>query len=486
MSAAKQNISVEEIRKRYFGERKQPRDADSESNFFEQGLLELTPSARYVLKEAKKRLGQQTAFTESVTPDEEDMLRLVSLVEDREGEELSERERHSVVAALSAALEHYDLLTTLVERPDVNDIIVRSYRDISIQVGRRNVQTDLRFPDKETYKSFVENLLKRAGKACTAATPVVDAAIDPYVRACVTHESFSPPGSGPMLTLRISRHRNVSLDALVQLELAPREILEYLAAVARDGASTLLIAGEVGTGKTTLVKALAHRIREDEAILIIEDTHELTLERRFVRTLLTREANTEGAGRITPAQAIRTGMRMAMNRIILGEMRDGEAAESFIDVCASGHPGISTIHARSARDAMSRLELFLARAQGNVTVDTIRRQIANAVSVVVFLDVCRDTGRRRVFEVFEVGSSTDGIIQLHPMYSYRPLANLPEWRRDAGITQFDRALQKNGVVLSSNSGIVSLEPEHIYRAHTQGRDPALNGTERASTQPAKW
>lgn len=455
-------LSADEIRSQYFGRAVQ-RKPHALPPAIETKRNELTPAAQYVARLAKKHLGQQFAFSDNQTPEETDLFRLIQLIERNEGEELSDSERTAVVATLSASLEHYDILTPLIENSEVNDIIVRAYNDVSVQTGRINIQTDIQFPDKEAYRSFVENLLKRAGKACTTASPVVDAAVDPTVRACVTHESFSPPGSGPMLTLRVARHQSISLEGLVQHELAPREVLDYLAAVVATGSKTLLIGGEVGTGKTTLVKAIAQRIPEHEALLVIEDTHELVLERRFVRTLLTREANTEGAGKITPAQAIRTGMRMAMNRIILGEMRDANAAEAFIDVCASGHPGMSTIHARSARDAIARLELFLARAQPGVSTETVRRQIANALSVVVFLGVDRVSQKRRIMEVLEVGSSSDGVVQVSPMFSYLPYEGVPEWIREGGISEFDGLLRKNGIELSACSERLGLDPEHLYR-----------------------
>src|SRR5690606_26243088 len=104
----------------------------------------------------------------------------------------------------------------------------------------------------------------------------------------------------------------------------------------------------------------------DESLLVIEDTPQIRVEHPHVRYVSTREANADGAGRVAPSECIRAGMRMAMNRMIFGEMRDAEAAEAFIDACASGHPGISTIHGRNAADAIARLELFLGRAQKGV------------------------------------------------------------------------------------------------------------------------
>ena len=463
-STDKQYLSPEDIRNQYF--QRYAAEIEKPQNQEQQQSIDLSANARYIARQAKQHFGESLASGKfEAQPGEEELSELVKFVEDREGEALSETERTNVVASLSASLDHYDILSPLLENPDVNDIIVASYKDVSVQIGKRNVQTDLHFADEQAYLSFVENLLKRTGKACTTSTPVVDAAVDPHVRACVTHETFSPPGYGPMLTLRIARHKGISLDALAHYELAPKLLLEYLSTVVRAGDSTILIAGEVSTGKTTLVRALASALKDDEAILVIEDTHEISLQRRFVRNLLTREANTEGAGRIAPAQAIRTGMRMAMNRVILGEMRDAEAAEAFIDVCASGHSGMSTIHARSAKDAISRLELFLSRAQGNVGIETIRRQIANAVSVVVFLAVDPVHKKRRIMEVVEIGSAADGAVEISPMFTFDNSAHLPQWVREAGVSNFGKVLAENQIHLPHPGIYLGFEPEDLYSNH---------------------
>ncbi len=421
--------------------------------------INLSPSARFILSETKKYLSELfREDTESkYVKDSEFLEDLVKQVEEAQNELLSTRERNSVIDILKQSRLNYDVLTPLIEDDEVNDVIVSSYNDISVQIsGRRNISTDLSFVDKASYTSFIEQLLKRVGKSVSTASPVVDASIEQDVRACVTHESFSPPGSGPMLTLRISRHKDVNLEELYRYELAPKEVLEYLKSLISLNHITGLIAGEVGTGKTTLVKALSMEIPEDEAILIIEDTFEIALNRKFTRTLLTREANTEGAGKITPAKAIRTGMRMAMNRVILGEMRDGLAGEAFIDVCSSGHSGLSTIHARSARDALSRLELFLSRERGHSNTESIRREIANAISVVVYLAV-DESGKRRIKEVVEVGSASDGPPQIQPMYKLieDPLGGY--WKREGGISLFDKELKKIGLTLSIPNSKLRLE-----------------------------
>jgi pilus assembly protein CpaF len=119
---------------------------------------------------------------------------------------------------------------------------------------------------------------------------------------------------------------------------------------------------------------------------------------------------------------------MAMNRIIFGEIRDAEAAEAFIDVCASGHPGISTIHARSAAEAITRLELFLGRAQRGAERQILAEQIVTAVQVIVFVDVCSVTGKRRIIEVKEIGPVADGVIRQRDIFRYGVTGDTPHWR----------------------------------------------------------
>ncbi len=440
-------IPVDKLRKSYLGE-------EALNSSFSRGSQKITGSANFILKECRNFIAQDPSCKDRKDFSEAQISQLVESIEELHGEQLSSQERNTVILTLSQSLEDFSVLNSLVQDPDINDIIVRSYNEISVQKGRKNFRTDLAFPCHESYQAFIENLLKRAGKSCTSSTPVVDTAIDSRVRACVTHQSFSPPGMGPMLTLRIARHSEVTLRGLEYFEFAPNEILKYLEYLVAHSGKTILIAGEVGTGKTTLVRALSQAIPETESILLIEDTQEINLCRPFARTLLTRGNNSEGTGEIPPWLAIRTGMRMAMNRIILGEMRDAAAAEAFIDVASSGHPGLSTIHARSSKDALGRLEIFLLRAQANAQIETIRRQICNAVSVIVFLGMDRKSGRRKIKEVIEVGQSAEGCIQSSAIYSFQDDQNT--WKRERGISQFDQQLRRQEIVLSSPGSNINL------------------------------
>jgi len=286
--------------------------------------------------------------------------------------------------------------------------------------------------------------------------------IGSFARIHAVHKSLCE--SGPYLTLRLNRFSSVSSKDLIRFGLAPQGVFDYLNAMVAAGA-TLLIVGEVGTGKTTLARALASGMPAEESILVIEDTPEIKLEHPHVRYLTTREANTDGAGKVSPSECIRGGMRMAMNRIIFGEMRDAEAAEAFIDVCASGHPGLSTIHAKSAAESLTRLELFLGRAQKGVTRGVLNEQIATAVQAIVFVDICRETGRRRIQEVKEIGPVADGVIRQRDMFKYQVRRGLPEWRVLNKVSAHREAIERNskGVNLSSYPAVLDLEMDQLYQ-----------------------
>jgi len=136
-------------------------------------------------------------------------------------------------------------------------------------------------------------------------------------------------------------------------------------------------------------------------------------------------------------------MRMAMNRIIFGEIRDAEAAEAFVDVCASGHSGLSTLHGRCVADAVTRLELFLARAQKSASSDLLSAQVATAVQVIVVVDVCKVTGSRRVMEVRELGPVADGVLRQREMFTYRCSDNTPQWVVGSRVSAFRDKLEQD-------------------------------------------
>ena len=331
------------------------------------------------------------------------------------GFDLTSSEKDEILSYLEADNSPYGILQPLVDDLNITDIIIKAFNSVSIQYGRRNISTNISFISQSSYETFVEKILYKANTTYSTKQPIADGVIDSFARIHAVHSSICE--EGPYLTIRLNRFENVTIQDLIKLSVAPSEIFEYLSQMIQLG-NTILIVGEVGTGKTTLARALGSLIPQDESILLIEDTPEIYLMHKHVRAIRTRESNSEGNGSITPAECIKAGMRMSMNRIIFGEIRDAKAAESFIDVCASGHPGVSTIHAKNANDAITRLELFLGRAQPGVERSMVSEQIATAVQIIIFVDLCKSTKKRRIFEIRELSCQNDKLLRYRTIFKY--------------------------------------------------------------------
>ncbi len=427
----------------------------------------LSPSLSHILQEVQRELGSEGPSDEHGEQRAGAHLAdLVQSVAQRLGFELTTYERDEVLAHLEKEQKPFGLLQELVDDPQVSDIIVTDFAHVAIQQGRRNFMTGVSFPNQAAYEAYVERLLQRAGATYSTKKPIADGMIGAFARIHVVHQCLCE--SGPYLTIRLNRFSSVSINDLAKSGLAPQPIFDYLRGTIECG-QTVLIVGEVGTGKTTLTRALASSVSKDDSILVIEDTPEIRLQHPHVRYMTTREANTDGAGRVTPSECIRGGMRMAMNRIIFGEMRDAEAAEAFVDVCASGHPGLSTIHARSAGEAISRLELFLGRAQKGVSRAVLSEQIVTAVQVIVFVNICKVTGRRRIFEVKEIGPVADGVVRQRDMFLYQPQKGVPMWKVTSRISAHRAQLEEAGIALAGLPNVLELSMDLQYREASQAR-----------------
>lgn len=378
------------------------------------------------------------------------------------GVTLSAFERDEVLLHLEGDTRPFGIVQPLIEDPRVSDVIISGFSKISVQHGRKTAKTQARFADQRSYEAFVERLLHRGGASYSVKQPIADAMVGSLYRIHAVHKSLCE--DGPYVTIRVNRFTSVGVRDLVRVGLAPPPLFEYLQAVVGVG-KTILIVGEVGTGKTTLARALAASIPEDESVLVIEDTPEIRLDHPHVRYITTREENLEGIGKVSPAQCIRAGMRMAMNRVIFGEIRDAEAAEGFIDVCASGHSGLSTIHGRNATDGVTRLELLLARAQRSADRTLLGAQVATAVQVVVAVDVCRASGFRRITEVRELGPVADGVLRQRQIFVYQGDRGRPHWTVRGRVSALKEAMEvlPHSFSLSSMPDRLEIPPDVSYR-----------------------
>jgi pilus assembly protein CpaF len=420
--------------------------------------LELSPLASTVMREARRELGSDPSMQQQLstaTKTEAVIAQAVDRVIKKRGDTLDDMERASIIIALQKDLVGWGVLQPLIDNRDVTDIHCYDFKTVVLQRGKVSENTGLSWPNPQAYATFIDRLLLRLGKSLSTQQHTVDASFPNGVRLCAVHESVCGQ-RGPLLCIRVPRMSEASLDNIIKYQVAPPLIVNYLASLIRSGLATMMVAGETGTGKTTLMKCLATQFGEDESIVAVEDTPELNLDHPYFRSLVSRPPNTEGVGEVTLQEHIKTTLRMTPTRVLLGEMRTPFAAEAFLESAQTGHVGMSTIHARNARETLVRLESLLGRAQKSVAIDIIRQQIALAVDVVVWLIREKATGKPRIAEIIEVGHFVEGVIQVRPMFTLIKQGVRPVWRVDSWNSNFAEQLKNDGVNLGESPPEITL------------------------------
>jgi pilus assembly protein CpaF len=420
--------------------------------------MEVSAAAVTVMQEARRELGSDSAMQQQLaTPGKAEAVisQAVDRVLKKRGESLDDIERANVILTLQKDLVGWGVLQPLVDNREVTDIHVYDYKTVVLQRGKVSETTGLSWPSHQAYVTFLDRLLLRLGKSLTTQQHTVDASFSNGIRLCAVHESVCGQ-RGPLLCIRVPRISEVSLDNLVKFQVAPPLIVQYLASLTRSGLATMMVAGETGTGKTTLIKCLATQFGPDESIVAVEDTPELNFQHPYFRSLVSRPPNSEGVGEVTLQEHIKTTLRMTPTRVLLGEMRSPFSAEAFLESAQTGHVGMSTVHARNARETLVRLESLLGRAQKSVAIDIIRQQIALAVDSVVWLIREKATGRPRIAEVIEVGHYVEGQIQVRPMFTLIKQGVRPVWRVDSWASNFAEQLKKDGVSLGDSTQELTL------------------------------
>ena len=407
----------------------------------------LSPIANALLRETRRELSARydSARTGGEIA-EDDIAKAIDRVCATKGYAIDDIVRADIIVHLKRDLLGWGVLQPLIDNPEVTDIHCYDYKTVVLQRGKMSETTGLHWHNREAYVTFIDRLLFRLGKSLSTQQHTVDASFPDGKRLCAVHESVC--GSrGPLLTIRVPRIAETTLESLITYQVAPPLIVNYLAALIRACEYTFMVAGETGTGKTTLIRCLGTQFRSDESVIGVEDTPELNYQHPYYRSLVSRYANTEGVGEVTLQEHIKTTLRLCPSRVILGEMRTPEAAEAFLESAQTGHVGMSTIHARNARETLTRLESLLGRAQRGVTMEIIRQQIALAVDVVIWMTREKTTGRVRLGEVIEVGNFVEGMIQVRPMFSLVEQGDDPKWEVLSWGSNFEHVLEKNGIIL---------------------------------------
>ncbi|MDH3680476.1 MAG: CpaF family protein [Acidimicrobiia bacterium] len=345
-----------------------------------------------------------------------------------EVKQLSAEERLELVESIGADIMGLGPIEPFLADPTVTEIMVNADDAIFVERGGRIYLTEARFMTVQHLRQVIEKIVAAVGRRIDESSPMVDARLPDGSRV----NAVIPPLAvdGPMLTVRKFAKAAFTATDLVDFGTLTDQSSEFLDACVR-GKRNVLISGGTGTGKTTLLNVVSSFIPTDERIVTIEDAVELRLRQRHVIRLEARPPNIEGKGQVPIRDLVRNALRMRPDRIIVGEVRGGEALD-MLQAMNTGHEGsLSTLHANAPRDALSRLETMVLMAGLELPVRAIREQIASALDVIVHLSRLRD-GTRRITEICEVNGMEGETITLSTLYAFDYDAGFDDEGRFAG------------------------------------------------------
>jgi pilus assembly protein CpaF len=306
-------------------------------------------------------------------------------------------------------------LEPLLADPSVSDILVNTYKQVYIERRGMLELTNVQFRDDTHLMSIIERIVSAIGRRVDESSPMVDARLADGSRV----NAIIPPLAvdGPCLSIRRFGRERLNAEDLVVNKSLTQPMLDLLRGCVRARLN-VLVSGGTGAGKTTLLNILSSFISDRERIVTIEDAAELQLHQEHVVRLETRPSNVEGKGAVHQRQLMINSLRMRPDRIIVGEVR-GEEALDMLQAMNTGHDGsLTTVHANSPRDALSRLETMVAMSNLNIPTVAIRRQIASAIDVVVQVSRLSD-GTRRVTNVTEITGMEKDIVTMQDIFVYQ-------------------------------------------------------------------
>jgi pilus assembly protein CpaF len=306
-------------------------------------------------------------------------------------------------------------LEPYMQDPDVSDILVNGPHEVYVERFGQLRETNTVFADDEHLMQIIGRIVARVGRRIDEHSPMVDARLPDGSRV----NAIIPPLAlgGPVLSIRRFGCQPLKMNDLIERDSICPEMIQLLEAVV-EGRINTLISGGAGAGKTTLLNNLSRFIPAGERLVTIEDSAELKLQRRHVVSLETRPANAEGRGEVAQRDLVRNALRMRPDRIILGEVRGGEALD-MLQAMNTGHEGsLTTIHANDTQDALSRLEVMVSMAGYDLSVPVVRKYIASAITVVVHVARLKG-GARRVRRISEIVALDNGEYELRELFGYR-------------------------------------------------------------------
>jgi pilus assembly protein CpaF len=340
---------------------------------------------------------------------------LVERLLEEETAVINDLERKTLVRDIQNEMLGFGPLEELLADPTVSDILVNSHKQVYVERRGKLELTDVVFFDDAHLLKIIDKIVSRVGRRIDESSPMVDARLPDGSRV----NAIIPPLAidGPCMSIRRFSAVPLRMDDLIGHRSLTAEMADILQALGKAKVN-ILISGGTGSGKTTMLNVLSGFIGETERIVTIEDAAELQLQQPHVVRLETRPANIEGKGEVSQRALVKNALRMRPDRIILGEVRGGEALD-MLQAMNTGHEGsMATIHANTPRDALTRLENMVSMAAASLPTKAVRQQISSAVSVVVQIGRLTD-GKRKVMSILEITGMEGDVITTQEIFTFK-------------------------------------------------------------------
>lgn len=328
---------------------------------------------------------------------------------------LTVNERIDIVEKIYSSIRGFGLLDSIISDDTITEVMINGPDDIFIEKSGRLTKLEEHFESERKLEDIIQRIVGLAGREVNQANPIVDTRLPDGSRVNVVLPPISLKGA--IVTIRKFSKTPMTMEQLIRYGSITPEISEVLKTLVK-AKYNIFICGGTGSGKTTFLNALSNYIPHDERVITIEDSAELQIAGvDNLVSLETRNANASGAGQITIRDLIKSSLRMRPERIVVGEVRGGEALD-MLQAMNTGHDGsLSTGHANSTKDMLSRLETMVLQGADGLPLEAIRQQIASAVDIMIHLSRLRDHSRKTM-EITEVVGFEDGQIILNPLYVF--------------------------------------------------------------------
>jgi pilus assembly protein CpaF len=353
----------------------------------------------------------------SLISDEELEERISAIVIERTKDEyISTEATNAIITQIYSSIRGFGLLDSIINDDTITEVMINGPNNIFIEKNGKLTKLDKKFDSEEKLKDIIQRIVGLAGREVNIANPIVDTRLPDGSRVNVV----LPPISlcGPVLTIRKFSKTPMTVERLIKYGSITQEIADKLELLVK-AKYNIFICGGTGCGKTTFLNAVSNYIPKDERVITIEDSAELQIKGvENLVSLETRNANATGVGQVTIRDLIKSSLRMRPERIVVGEVRGGEALD-MLQAMNTGHDGsLSTGHANSTEDMLSRLETMVLQGADGLPLEAIRQQISSAVDIIIHLSRLRDHSRKTMAITEILGLTKDNKIELNPLYVF--------------------------------------------------------------------